>query len=322
MLWCPESGHHSTHVVKVLGVRALVPISGTRDERIAHIARLQRGRVSRRQLRGAGISDSAISRLAARGGLHREHPGVFVVGYRGVEVPLARETSALLACRDGTVLSHLTAAALWRLVPAAGDSVEVTIAGRQTANPKGVTVHRTRRLHPTEIRFRERLPVTSVARTLLDTADELGGRAMERALDEGLERKLVRVDQIADVIARNPGRRAAAILDGLLEHRTGSTVSRSEVEERVLSMLRSARLPPPEMNVALLGFTADFVWRTQKLVVEVDGFAYHSSKSAFERDRRRDAIFRAAGWDVIRISAKQVVEDALAVIALIAAALA
>src|SRR5207344_1431414 len=96
------------------------------------------------QLRDAGLSGSTVDRLARRGALYRERRGVYAVGHGG-SVPLARETSALLACRPGTVLSHTTAAALWGLVPASSGPVEVTIAGCQTAQPAGVRVHRTRR---------------------------------------------------------------------------------------------------------------------------------------------------------------------------------
>ena len=113
---------------------------------MAEVARLQRGRVARRKLREAGVSDSAVDRLVAKGQLHREHPGVYAVGHPG-DAPLARETAALLACGQRTLLSHLTAAELWHLLPSgsASGALDVTIAGRQTGNPLGVKVHRTRR---------------------------------------------------------------------------------------------------------------------------------------------------------------------------------
>jgi very-short-patch-repair endonuclease len=197
----------------------------------------------------------------------------------------------------------------------------VTIAGRNAARPSGVRVHRTLRLHRTEVRVKEQLPVTSPARALLDIAEELPERATERALDEGLVTNVVRLSQIGEVIARNPGRRGAAILKRLLDQRTGSTVSRSEAEEQMWKLLKAARLPQPEMNAPLLGYTADFLWREYKLVLEVDGYQFHSTKSAFERDRRKDATFKAAGWDVIRVSRNQVFHEPYAVVALIALAL-
>jgi hypothetical protein len=107
---------------------------------VAKIGGLQRGRVSRRQLLQAGVGPNAITHLLAKGQLHREHPGVYAV-WHGAPIPLARETAALLACRDGAVLSHRSAAMLWGLTREA-DEVDVTVAGGQR-KAKGVNVHRT-----------------------------------------------------------------------------------------------------------------------------------------------------------------------------------
>jgi very-short-patch-repair endonuclease len=315
------SGRVMTTRVRVLGVRHLVTISGPRDERISQIARLQRGRVARRQLRAAGIPDATINRLAARGQLHREHAGVFAAGHPG-EGPLTRETAALLACGPGALLSHLTAARLLKLVPERTGPVEVTVVDRNPTRPRGVKVHRTQRLHRSDLRFKERLPLTSPARTLLDIAEELPERETERALDEGLATNIVRIGEIRDAIARNPGRHGAAVLTALLDQRTGSTISRSEAEEQMSKLIRAANLPRPEMNYPLLGFNADFAWVEHRVVLEVDGYPFHSTKTAFERDRRKDAALKGAGWDVVRISRNQVFHDSYAVIALVAMAIA
>jgi hypothetical protein len=158
-----ESGHERTYRVAVLGERALVSVRGPRDARIARVGERQRGQIGRSQLRAIGISGSAVARLIARGYLHRRHSGVYSVGHRA-PVPLASETAALLACR-GAVLSHLSAGSLWGLMR--GDApapVHVLVAGRQTARPAGVCVHRTHGLPARDVRMRERLPVTSPAR--------------------------------------------------------------------------------------------------------------------------------------------------------------
>ena len=89
-----------------------------------------------------------------------------------------------------------------------------------------------------------------------------------------------------------------------------------------MKLIRAAELPPPEVNARVGGFEVDFLWREQRLVVEVDGFRYHSSRAAFERDRRRDAALAAAGYRVIRVTWRQLVEGPEAVVARIAAALA
>jgi very-short-patch-repair endonuclease len=302
-------------------MRSPLTVSGSAAERISRIASLQRGRVARQQLLAAGITSSAIGRLIARGHLHPERRGVYAVGHPG-EAPLTRETVALLSCRPGTVLSHLTAARLWGLVPERRGPIEVTVAGKNTGHPPGVRVHRTRQLDRTDVRFRHGLPVTSPARTLVDVAEELTGRPLELALDEGLASEQVRMSQIRAAIARCPTRHGAAVLKALLDQRTGSTISRSQAEEQMSKLIGAARLPRPEMNYPLLDFVADFAWVEHRVVLEVDGYPFHSTKTAFERDRRKDAVFKAGGWDVIRVSRNQVFHDSYAVIALVAMAIA
>jgi very-short-patch-repair endonuclease len=316
-----HSNHQSTNLIKVLGVRDPVVVSGTRDQRIAAIASRQHGRVGRSQLRAAGITDNVIAGLIARGALHREHPSVFAVGHHA-PMPLQREAAALLACADDTVLSHLTAATLWGLPAHAPDQVEVLICGRQTAQPRGVRVHRTVQLPARDVRIKHHLPLTSPARTLLDIADGLTPRELERALDEALVARIVRISQIADVLARARGRRGAPRLSALIEHAAGTTVTRSQAEERFLALVRAADLPQPEVNYRTRGFEVDFLWRERRLVVEVDGYRYHSSRSAFERDSAKGAKLTAAGLQVMRVTWLQMEGDSYGVVARLAQALA
>jgi very-short-patch-repair endonuclease len=99
-------------------------------------------------------------------------------------------------------------------------------------------------------------------------------------------------------------------------------MTRSEAERRLLELVRAARLPAPATNRRLHGHEVDFVWRPQRLVVEVDGYAFHSSRSAFERDRRRDADLIREGYRVIRLTWRQLTREPEAVVALLARALA
>jgi very-short-patch-repair endonuclease len=316
-----HSDHHIPSFVKVLGVRDAVAVSGTRDQRIAAIASRQHGRVSRRQLRAAGIGDGAIARLLARGALLREHPGVFAVGHNA-PMPLGAEAAALLACADGTVLSHLTAAALWGLKTPPPTRVEVLIGGRETARPPGVRVHRTVQLPAQDIRIKQLLPLTSPARTLLDVADGLTPRELERALDEALVGRIVRASQIAAVLARARGRRGAVRIQKLIETSTGTTVTRSQAEERFLALVRAADLPQPDVNCRTRGFEVDFLWREPAVVVEVDGYRFHSSRAAFERDSAKAAKLTAGGLHVMRVTWLQTESDSYGVVARLAQALA
>jgi len=93
-------------------------------------------------------------------------------------------------------------------------------------------------------------------------------------------------------------------------------------ERRMIELIRAARLPTPETNVRIDGHEVDLVWRGAKLVAEIDGYAFHSSRNSFERDRSRDALLAGGGWRVVRFTWRQIVDEPEAVIARLAAALA
>ena len=294
-------------------------VSGSRAQRIEMIASAQAGLVSRRQLIAAGISRDAIARRVRAGNLLRVHSGVYAVGY-ATDIPLGPETAALLACRDGAVLSHHSAAQVWGLrPPGAGNGlVHITVLGNAGAQIQGAKVHRTRLLDAQDVRIHQRLAVTSPARTLLDLAELVTPRELERALDEALVSRRVRRAQISELLTRARGRPGRPCLKALLARQTGPTRTRSEAEERFLAMIRSAQLPEPEINGRIHGYEVDFLWRAQRLVVEIDGFRFHSTRAAFERDRRKDARLQAAGLLTMRVTWIQMEDERYAVIARLA----
>lgn len=299
----------------MLGVRAGLRVTGTRDNRIAAIARLQRGRVSRRQLRAAGLSYDVISRAVQRGTLFSLPGGVFAVGHAGA-VELGKETAALLALPEGAALSHHSAASLWEMRLPTDGPVHVVAPSGSYRCIAGCRVHRARNLTAQDVRVRKGLPVTSPARTLLDEASFLTGRQLELAFDRALVAKLMRPEDVAELLTRTTGHRGAGALAALLDRQPGmTTLTRSEAEELFLDLIRRAHLPEPRMNVRVAGYEVDFLWPDQNLVVEVDGYRYHSTRRAFEHDRRKEADLRAAGFVVLRFSYWQVREEPLAVVA-------
>jgi very-short-patch-repair endonuclease len=279
-------------------------ISGSRDQRIVAIAAAQRGRITREQMLAAGISNGAIGRRTASGALRRLHPGVYAVG-PPVAVALADGTAALLACGEGAVLSHRSAAVLWELLRPQTGPIDVTVIGRQTGRPEGAKIHRTVGLDRPDRRVHKGLPVTSAARAILDIAADVPARLLEWAVDEALLKRLTREKDLERTAAAATGHRGAPIVRRLLADRTTETLTRSRADELMLQLVRRAELPQPEVNARLHGFMVDFLWREERLVLEVDGFTYHSTMSAFERDRRKDATLVAAGFTVIRISRRQ-----------------
>ena len=298
-----------------------VHVEGPSDPAIARVAAAQHGVVTRAQLEAAGLGRGAIAHRVAQRRLHRVHRGVYLVGHP-VPPPLAREVAALFSCGDGAVLSHRTAAWLWQVAAAPPADVDVSVAGRDPGRRTGVAVHRVRRLPPDEVQRQCGLPVTSPARTLLDLAEVVARRELERAVREAEVLGLARHDELVALLERSPGRRGAAPLGALVHLDQGRPTTRSEAEDRLLALLRRARLPPTDVNVRVGRHEVDLLWRPQRLVVEVDGYAFHGMRAAFERDRLRDAELSAAGYRVLRVTWRQLCNEPEALIARLAQALA
>jgi very-short-patch-repair endonuclease len=267
------------------------------DQRIGQLADRQHGVVTRADLRALGISENAIDARAKNGRLWRIHRGVYAVG-RPTLALRGRFIAAVLSCGPGAALSHVAAGVLQGVLRERGPRIDVTVPGSGGRRRRGVVVIHRGALPDHEVTVVEGIPVTSPARTFVDLADVLPRRPLERALDEA---EYLRLDLSG--LAPRPGRRGAALLRELLgRYRAGGTRTRSELEERLLSLCRRRRLPAPEVNATIAGFEADFVWRERRLVVETDGWRAHGTRGAFERDRRRDAELLAGGWRVLRVS--------------------
>jgi very-short-patch-repair endonuclease len=200
--------------------------------------------------------------------------------------------------------------------------VHVTVVGRGRRSRPGLTVHRVQKLDPRDRGQRHGIPVTSPARALLDHAAYAPPDEVERAIGEASALKLVTENQILGALERAPKRAGAGRLRGELARERGPQWTRSEGERRMLKLIRAAGLPQPLTNVRIEGWPTDFLWPEHKLIVEVDGYPFHSHRRAFERDRRRDAAHVTAGYVVIRFTWRQLIEEPLVVVATVARALA
>lgn len=276
------------------------------DREVAAIASTQRGLVTHQQLVALGIGNRAIARAIARGRLHRRHRGVYsLVGPEALP-PLATEQAALLACGERTHLSHHSAAAVWGIRPSSSGPVEVTIVGRDAGRRRpGVRVHRTDRIDPRDVRILKGIRITSPARTLLDIAPDLLERELERAFDEAIVRQLMTVAAARAMLLVNAHRPGAPSIRALATTDRSTTMTRSEAEERFLELMRKAGVPAPEVNVRVGRWVVDFFWRAERVVVEIDGYPYHSGRAARERDHRKDADLQDARCFVSRISARR-----------------
>lgn len=194
--------------------------------------------------------------------------------------PYAMEFAAVLACAPRAALSHTSAAAVFGLLPypAHTGPQHVTVIGRNPGPKPGIRIHRVRSCDEQDLTTVRRIPMTSAARTLVDIASAVPANQLEQAVAEAMARRLVTTTHLFTALDRNRHRPGAARLRAVLEQEERPALTRSQAERRLLDLVRQAGLPPPELNARVGGFEVDFVWRREKLVVEVDGFQYHSSR--------------------------------------------
>jgi hypothetical protein len=277
---------------------------GSPDAAIAELAERQHGVVARWQLLGLGLGRGAIGRRVEMKRLHVTHRGVYAVGHRRLS-RMGWWMAAVLACGPDAVLSHRSAAVLWGILENSPASIEIS-APRQLAGRAGVRVH-TASLAGDERTVEAGIPVTTVARTLLDLAAVLQLHQLNRALERAEALRLAGPTPLVALVARHRGRRGAARLRQALEQgRVLPAVTKSELERRFLTFLEKAGLPRPRTNVWLEiageWIEVDCVWSEQRVIVELDSRAYHQTGAAFERDRERDRRLLAAGWRVARVT--------------------
>jgi len=257
----------------------------TPDLVIAGVAARQHGVVSTAQLVGAGISKDATFHRLRVGRLHRVHRGVYAVGHLRLGND-GRGMAAVLACGDGAVVSHRSAAALWRLLPTIAGPVDVTVPdlGGRSSRP-GIRLHRSRKLTAEAQTMHRGIPVTTPARTIADLRRVVPPERLQRAIRE------------TEVLGFDLGPLAEP------------KFTRSELEHLFLRLCRRHRLLMPMPNAPVGRFTVDFLWQERALIVETDGYRYHRGRQAFEDDRDRDIELRMRGYEVVRLTYRQVLDN-------------
>jgi very-short-patch-repair endonuclease len=290
------------------------------DAVVAWVAGRQLGLITTPQLHVAGAQRGSVEWRLATATLHRRHRGVYLVGH-GVPVPGAVELAAVLACGRRTFVSHRSAAALLGLARPPSAEVDVTVVARGCRSREAIRVHRLETLASADRGECGGIPITSPARTAIDFAAISSREEAERAIAEAFALKLVTEPEIREAIDRAPNRAGVARVRRILGQDGGPSRTRSGGERAMLRLIRAARLPTPRTNYPVAGFTADFCWPDERLIVEVDGHPFHSTRAAIERDHRRDLVHREAGYEVLRFTAKQLEEAPLYVATVIARAL-
>jgi hypothetical protein len=273
------------------------------DRAVSALAAEQHGVVSRPQLAALGMTRSGVEARVSAGRLIRLHRGVYAVGHRALRAE-GHWQAAVLAGGPGAVLSHRSAAALWDLRRTASGRVDVVVPGRNgRATRPGLRIHRPMVLPAEETTSVRNIRVTAPARTLVDLAEVVRRDALERAVEQSQKIGLFDLVAFQRVIERQPGRVGAARLRRLLgDHYLTAVETRSGNERRFLALCDAAGVPRPRVNRDVAGFTVDFSWLEQRVVVEIDSYFHHGPQPAFERDRRRDAGLTIAGFSILRFT--------------------
>lgn len=280
-----------------------------RDARVAELAAGQHGVVSLEQLHESGLSEDAVRWRVGAGRLHRLHRGVYAVGHRALS-RAGRDLAAVLACGSAALLSHRSAAASWRLLRW-GRPIEVSTL-RSGGPRRGITVHRTRRLDLADRATIDAIPVTSLARTLVDLAEVLSEQHLANAVHEAEVQRLFDLGAVREAQARVPGRAGRYRLDRVLAAYAPRPFTRSEAEKRFLGVCAAAGLPKPRSAVSIGGHEVDFLWPDRRVAVEVDGAAVHLTQRAFHEDRSRDRELAVLGYQTLRVTWRDLLEpDAL-----------
>jgi very-short-patch-repair endonuclease len=266
------------------------------DARIARIAANQHGVLTTEQLRAVCLSSSGIRRRAATGRLHPVHRGVYAVGHRNLSTE-GRWMAAVLACGAGAVLSHQSAGELWGIRrrarrppeavrPGEPGAAHVTVPitrGKRARD--GIVIHRSSTLTDSDCTRRDGIPVTKAARTLADLQAVLSPPELAAA------------------------RREAEFLRLPIGEPPSVDRARTDLEAVFLSLCRRHRLPMPAVNAGVDRYEVDFLWPNVQLIVEVDGWESHRTRSAFEEDRARDARLAVLGYEVMRFTWRQIRDD-------------
>jgi hypothetical protein len=266
------------------------------DPWIADLAGKQHGYVTRRQLLPLGVSADAIDYRIKIGRLIPVYAGVYAVGHLPALVQ-DRAFAAVLAFGPGAVLSHDSAACVWGVYRRWTTPFHVTAPGARRR--PGIQGHRGR-LGRRDTTRQLGLPVRSPARTLMDIAPALADRSLTRAVNDLRRSNYLFLGDLAELVLRCSRATGAARLRPFIITPTGPTAS--EFEDAFQAFCQRFGLPTPPVNEPLAGYTVDAFFPVERVIVELDGYDFHSDRGAFESDRERDATMLALGIVTVRIT--------------------
>jgi len=284
-----------------------------RETEIAGLARRQHGIVASRQLSVLGFSSQAIDRRVKAGRLHRVRRGVFAVGHTVLSAN-AQRLAAVLAVGDLALASHITAAAIWEIRQSTTMTHHVTTT-RDARDRERLIVHRAP-VHPDDRATHNGIPVTSLARTLVDLGDVVPAVQVRNAFVRAEQLRLIDMTAIDATLTRaSTRRRGPRILRELLRgYDPRWERTRSDLELAMLDLLAARNFPKPEVNAWIHDrFMVDFLWADERLIIETDGGTTHDTPTARRADARRDHTLTSLGYRVLRIPAAELTARADAI---------
>jgi very-short-patch-repair endonuclease len=287
------------------------------DRPLSELVLVQHGVVSRRQLLGRGWTEEEIDWRLGNGRLHRVHAGVYAPAPPQLLSRSGRWMAAVLASGDGALLSHWSAAALWGFRPNGRSRIDI-VSPRRGHSSRAICRHFS--LVPEDERVvKDRIPATSVPRTTFDLAASADLDTVVEMIRESEYLHLWDRLSLPQLLERYPRKRGSRKVEAALRRisEEPSGRKRSQLERRFAPFLRLYALPLPRFNDwILLGpkrFQVDCHWPDQRLIVELDGWEGHSSRSAFQDDRSRDRRLHVAGYTVLHLTWNQLDDEAEAI---------
>lgn len=278
------------------------------EARLLELASTQYGVATRDQARRCGMTDRMIDRRIASGRLDPLLPSVYRVA-GSVRTGRQLAMAAALWAGPGGAVSHLTAARLLRLDGVAAPDVHVTLERPRHIESDLVIAHRSTALPPADVRRADGIPVTSAARTIIDSSVLLDAETLEAAFESARRMGLVTVAHLArrfeDLGGR--GRAGAARVSSLITVHAGQSPLEYRLEVKTARLLRRSGLPQPVRQLRVSGqggavYRLDFAWPKLRVAAECDGFETHGSRLAWKRDRRRLAALESMGWRIVHIT--------------------
>jgi len=252
-----------------------------------------------------GFSADEVAYRLKTGTIYELHRGIYIVGHRAL-TQHSYWIAAVLAGGPTAALSHRDALVLWGLSDFRRPQIEVTLPGLGSRRRPGIRVHRTRRLEPADVVSRARIPVTSLARTLLDVAGSISRRHLREVYIEAERDDLIDPHDLDRVLRTSRGRRGAGVLRRIAaEDMSRVKRTKSPLESGFLDFCRRHGIPEPIPNHVVHGYEVDAYWPAANLVVELDSWEWHRDRGAFERDRAKIGDLRLFGINVVPVTSRR-----------------